>query len=118
LSSNSRPRPSGPEAWLRLVVARLATDRWRKLMVKRGRTVREPDTVPPPDEELVTTVAALKLLPLEQRKALTPYYLLDRPVADIAAETGTSENTVRSWLARGRAGLAAKLGAERNVRRL
>jgi RNA polymerase sigma-70 factor (ECF subfamily) len=31
-------------------------------------------------------------------------------VADIACETGASVNTVKSWLARGRSGLAAVLG--------
>ncbi|HEX9999126.1 MAG TPA: sigma-70 region 4 domain-containing protein, partial [Actinoplanes sp.] len=37
-------------------------------------------------------------------------YLLDRSVAEIAVETGASTGTVKSWLSRGRAGLAATLG--------
>jgi RNA polymerase sigma-70 factor (ECF subfamily) len=59
------------EAWLRLVVTRLATDRWRRLGVRRAAAAasRPPAPVDPP-----------------------------------------SENTVKSWLARGRAGLAAVLG--------
>jgi RNA polymerase sigma-70 factor (ECF subfamily) len=110
-------RYDNPEAWLRLVVNRLATDRWRKLSVRRGQpSTRIPDSTPPPDEDLVTVVAALKALPFEQRQALTLFYLLDRSVADIAAETGANENTIRSWLARGRASLAATLGGEQYVR--
>ena len=41
------------------------------------------------------------------------HYLLDLSVADIAHETGTSVNTVKSWLSRGRHSLAAVLGASK-----
>jgi RNA polymerase sigma-70 factor (ECF subfamily) len=55
-------------------------------------------------------VGALRALPMAQRRALVLHYLLDRPVADIAAETGASVGTVKSWLSRGRANMAAALG--------
>jgi RNA polymerase sigma-70 factor, ECF subfamily len=97
-----------PESWLRLVVTRLATDRWRWLRVRSpGLPPSEP--VAGPDENLVVLVAELKRLPMPQRRALVLHYLLDRPVADIARETGASVNTVKSWLLRGRANLAAQL---------
>jgi RNA polymerase sigma-70 factor, ECF subfamily len=101
------------EGWLRLVVTRLATDRWRRLVVRRAR--REPARPPvePPSEDTVLLVAALRTLPVAHRRALVLHYLLDRSVADIAAETGVSANTVKSWLARGRAGLAAALDGTR-----
>jgi RNA polymerase sigma-70 factor, ECF subfamily len=101
-----------PEAWLRVVVTRLATDRWRRLGVRRAASaaLRPPEPTQPPSEITLLLVAALRTLPLVQRRALVMHYLLDRSVADIANETQTSVNTVKSWLARGRTGLAAVLG--------
>ncbi|MDI1464718.1 SigE family RNA polymerase sigma factor [Catellatospora sp. KI3] len=108
-------RYDNPEAWLRLVVTRLATDWWRRLRVRRAAQPPEPDVVPPPDEELMSLVAALRTLPVDQRRALALHYLLDQSVADIAAEMSVSVNTVKSWLARGRASLAAALGDRSHV---
>ena len=104
-------RYENPESWLRLVVTRLAVDRLRWLGVRRVRAPRESAVVPPPDEEMLTLVAALKQLPMTQRKALVLHYFLDMPVAEIAAETGTNVNTVKTWLSRGRANVAAHLTA-------
>jgi RNA polymerase sigma-70 factor (ECF subfamily) len=105
-----------PEAWLRVVLTRLATDRWRRLRVRRavGAALRPSAPAEPPSENTVLLVAALRTLPTLQRRALVLHYLLDRSVADIAAETETNVNTVKSWLARGRAGLAAALGDPRH----
>jgi RNA polymerase sigma-70 factor (ECF subfamily) len=108
-------RYDNPEAWLRLVVTRLATDRWRWLGVRRACPPPSPQPVPPPDEELMTLVAALKQLPWDQRRALALHYLFDQSIADIAVETGTNVNTVKSWLARGRANLATVLGGRSHV---
>lgn len=105
-----------PEAWLRLVVTRLATDWWRRLRVRRAELPPGPDVAASPDEELMTLVAALKTLPIDQRKALALHYLLDLSVADIAAEMSVPVNTVKSRLARGRANLAAKLGERSHVK--
>jgi RNA polymerase sigma-70 factor (ECF subfamily) len=101
-----------PEAWLRLVVNRLSSDRWRRLGVRRARAAAS-GPVPhaaPPSEDTVLLVRAMRTLPVAHRRALALHYLLDRSVADIAAETGASAGTVKSWLSRGRAGLAAVLG--------
>lgn len=100
-----------PEAWLRLVVTRLATDWWRRAKVRRDASAAHPPPAPapPPDENVLLLVAALRTLPPAQRRALSLYYLLDRSVGQIAAETGASEGTVKSWLARGRAALADHL---------
>src|ERR1700754_330222 len=101
-----------PEAWLRLVVNRLSADRWRRLGVRRQRAAAEAPAppAPPPSEDVVLLVTAMRTLPAAHRRALALYYLLDRSVTDIAAETGASTGTVKSWLARGRAGLAAAPG--------
>ncbi|MFC7275148.1 SigE family RNA polymerase sigma factor [Paractinoplanes rhizophilus] len=105
-------RYENQEAWLRLVVTRLATDRWRRLGARRARPApdRPPSHVPPPSENTVLLVGAMRTLPLIHRRALALHYLLDRSVAEIAAETGVSTGTVKSWLSRGRDGLAAALG--------
>jgi RNA polymerase sigma-70 factor (ECF subfamily) len=101
-----------PEAWLRLVVNRLATDRWRRLGVQRLRAAADRPAEPSaePSENTVLLVAAMRALPVTQRRALALYYLLDRSVAEIATETGVSTGTVKSWLSRGRAALAESLG--------
>lgn len=101
-----------PEAWLRLVVTRLATDWWRRSKVRRdvAAAQRPPAPAPPPDENVVLLIQALRTLSPAHRRALTLHYLLDRSVAQIAAETGASEGTVKSWLARGRTTLAEQLG--------
>jgi RNA polymerase sigma-70 factor (sigma-E family) len=99
-----------PESWLRLVVTRLVTDRWRWLGVRRRAAVHTgQSTVPPPSEDAVVINAALRTLPVRQRQAIVMHYLMDMPVADIAEETGVAVGTVKSWLSRGRAGLALVL---------
>ncbi len=98
-----------PEAWLRLVVSRLHTDWWRAARVRRTAVPPAPAPVDPPGETVLLLVAALRTLPAAQRRALALHYLLDLSVAQIAAETGASEGTVKSWLHRGRAALAALL---------
>src|SRR6266511_3252021 len=92
-----------PEGWVRLVVARLATDRWRRLGRWRAALLRSgpPESPGPPNEDTVLAVA--------QRQALALHYLFDLPVTEIAKETGVPVGTVKSWLSRGRAGLAAAL---------
>ncbi len=105
-------RYDDPEAWLRLVVTRLSSDRWRRLGVRRARTAAAapPRPVAAPSEDTVLLVGAMRLLPMAHRRALALHYLMDRSVAQIATETGASIGTVKSWLSRGRAGLAAALG--------
>ncbi|MEV4198854.1 SigE family RNA polymerase sigma factor [Micromonospora globbae] len=100
-----------PEAWLRLVVARLATDRWRRLRGWQAALVRSgpPEAVPPPGEDAVLLTGALRRLPAAQRQALALHYLFDMSVDEIARETGVPTGTVKSWLSRGRARLAALL---------
>ncbi|SCE91557.1 SigE family RNA polymerase sigma factor [Micromonospora chokoriensis] len=100
-----------PEAWLRLVVARLATDRWRRLRSLRCalRTAGPPQPVAPPNEDSVLLVQALRQVPATHRQALALHYLFDMPVDEIAREVGVPVGTVKSWLSRGRSRLAALL---------
>jgi RNA polymerase sigma-70 factor (ECF subfamily) len=107
-------RHPAPEAWVRLVVTRLATDRhrrragWLRAVVRTGPP---PESTGPPGEDTVLLTAALRRLPPAQRQALALHYLFDLSIAEIARETGAAEGTVKSWLSRGRAALAAELGA-------
>ncbi|MEV4621569.1 SigE family RNA polymerase sigma factor [Asanoa sp. NPDC049573] len=100
-----------PEAWVRLVIGRLARDRWRRLG-RLGALLRHsgpPPNAPPPSENTVVLIEALRALPANQRKVLALHYLCDQSVEAIATETGVSPNTVKSWLSRGRQRLAAQL---------
>jgi RNA polymerase sigma-70 factor (ECF subfamily) len=100
-----------PEAWLRLVVTRLAADRWRRLRGLRSALARTgpPESVRPPNEDTVLLVGALRQLPTAQRQALALHYLFDMSVEDIAREARVPSGTVKSWLSRGRTRLAAVL---------
>ncbi|SBT50909.1 SigE family RNA polymerase sigma factor [Micromonospora narathiwatensis] len=100
-----------PEAWLRLVISRLATDRWRRLRGWRLAASRTgpPDDVGPPGEDTVLLVGALRRLPARHRQALALHYLFDMSVEDIAREADVPTGTVKSWLSRGRTRLAELL---------
>jgi RNA polymerase sigma-70 factor (ECF subfamily) len=99
-----------PLAWVRRVVANLATSRWRRLAVARRQLRREPERhVPALGPERVALVAALRRLPVTHRQAVALHYLADLPVAEVARELGVPEGTVKSWLHRSRTALAAHL---------
>jgi RNA polymerase sigma-70 factor (ECF subfamily) len=100
-----------PEAWVRLTVNRLVTDRWRKMRGWRAALIRNgpPEPVAPPGETSVLVTTALRRLPTHLRHAVVLHYLFDMSVTDIAAETGSPVGTVTSWLRRGRLELAAVL---------
>jgi RNA polymerase sigma-70 factor (ECF subfamily) len=103
-----------PEAWVRTVGYRLCLNRWRKA---RNRIVAyrrhgAHSVVGPPDEDTVALVAALKTLPTPERVAITLHHLLDLSVAEVAAQTGVSVNTIKTRLVRGRRKLASLLGRE------
>ena len=102
-----RAHPS-PEAWIRLVVTRLATDRWRRQRGWLSVAARTgpPEPAGPPSEDAVLLRRALRQLPARHRQALALYYLADLTVEQIADEVGAAPNTVKSWLSRGRQRLA------------
>ena len=107
-----------PEAWVRLTVSRLATDRWRRMAHWRAALSRSgaPPSAAPPSEDTVLLTAALRKLPVNQRQAVALHYLFDMPVEQIAGELGTTPNTVKSWLSRGRTALAALLSEVKHDR--
>jgi RNA polymerase sigma-70 factor, ECF subfamily len=106
-----------PEAWLRLVVTRLAADRWRRLVVRRTFVAdsRPIAALPPPTEDQVVLTEALRGLPLDQRRVLVLRFMLDRSLEQIAKEMDANINTVKSWLTRGKANLATIMAGKGGV---
>jgi RNA polymerase sigma-70 factor (ECF subfamily) len=99
-----------PVAWVRRVAWNLATSHGRHLAVATAfRRRQRAQHDPPPGPDRVDLVAALRELPERQRCALVLHYLADQPIAEIARTMGAAEGTVRVWLHRGRATLAARL---------
>lgn len=100
-------------AWVRLVATRLAVSRWRRIRTSLDFVARSrgPEPAPPPSDETVVLVAALKLLPEALRRAVVLHYLGDLSVSEIARIERCPEGTVKGRLSRGRAALADLLGA-------
>lgn len=102
-----------PAAWVRRVAFNLANSRWRRLKTAAAYLRKQRvEHVVGPNPDRVTAIAAIALLPETQRKAVVLHYLADLSVAEIAAQEGVAVGTVKSWLHRGRAALAARIGAE------
>jgi RNA polymerase sigma-70 factor (ECF subfamily) len=106
-----------PEAWVRRVAMNLAADRHRRSrrQVAALHRTGPPPSVPPVSVEALALVHALGTLPVRQRQAIVLHYLVDLPVEEVAATLSTSPGTVKSWLARGRRTLAARLGEPEEV---
>ena len=102
-----------PVGWVRRVAWNLAASRWRRMRSATAFLRRQTTAVmdgPGPDR--VALVRAMADIPLDQRRALVLYHMADLPVPEIAAQCGVAEGTVRSWLHRGRAALAARLAPD------
>lgn len=105
-----------PVAWVRRVAWNLAINRWRRARVALAALPRlrrqARGHVEGPGPERVALLAALATLPPRQRRVVVLHYLADLPVAAIAEQEGVAAGTVKSWLHRARAALAARLGPE------
>jgi RNA polymerase sigma-70 factor, ECF subfamily len=102
-----------PEAWVRTVAWRLMVNRWRGLrrwLAARSRMGPPVEVTGGPSPDRVALVGALQQLPKAQRQVIALHYLLDMPVNDIAASTGTPAGTVKVRLSRARTALARLLG--------
>ncbi|GIG02986.1 sigma-70 family RNA polymerase sigma factor [Catellatospora citrea] len=101
-----------PEAWVRRTASRIAISTWRKA-VNRMRAHHRAT----PDQELaglgpdhVALVHALRQIPAEQRRAIVLHHLVGLSVAEVAAEVGAPQGTIKARLLRGRRALAGWLG--------
>jgi DNA-directed RNA polymerase specialized sigma24 family protein len=81
---------------------------WRHASVVRRYQVKVPGPQGPVDvgPEHVAIVTALGEVDADQREAVVLHYLADLPVADVAAQLGVPEGTVKSRLSRARGRLA------------
>ena len=103
-----------PQSWVRTVAWRLALNQYRRdAVAARFQAVlgrRDGgDTSAGPDERLDVD-EALRGVGAERRRALVLHDLCGLTVAEVAAETGVAEGTVKSRLSRARTELAALLG--------
>jgi RNA polymerase sigma-70 factor (sigma-E family) len=107
-----------PEAWVRTVARRVAVSRWRRTRNRQTahRRAGAPPPLPGPGPDSVMLLAALAQLPLPQRTAIVLHHLVGLPVAEVAAETGVPEGTVKARLSRGRRALAELLGSPEGSR--
>lgn len=106
-----------PVAWVRRVAWNLATSRWRRTRVAtQFARQHRPEHAAAPNPDRVALAQALSTLPAQQRRAVILHYLADLPISDIARQEGVAEGTVKSWLHRGRAALAAQLTEKENYR--
>jgi RNA polymerase sigma-70 factor, ECF subfamily len=104
-------RYDDPVGWVRRVAWNLAMNRHRRLRLVRRVVDQNPSVLSAPDAgpDRVALVAALRKVPETLRRPLVLHYLADLSIADIAAEIGVPEGTVKSWLHRGRHELATHL---------
>ena len=104
-------RVGNPEAWLRTVALNRVRHGWRHISVVRRYQARVPGPQGPVEvgPEHVAIVTALAEVDHDQREAVVLHYLADLPVADVAAQLGVPEGTVKSRLARARHRLAGLL---------
>jgi RNA polymerase sigma-70 factor (ECF subfamily) len=99
-----------PAAWVRRVAMNVANNRWRRIRAARAhaRYHRE-EVVAEPSADRVALARALRSLPEKHRRAIVLFHISDLSIAEIAAQEGVAEGTVKSWLHRGRAALATLL---------
>ncbi|MYW01350.1 sigma-70 family RNA polymerase sigma factor, partial [Streptomyces sp. SID3343] len=94
-----------PTGWVRVVAQRIAVGTWRRArnrLLAHHRQGRTADSVAEMSPDHVALVAALRKLTAPQRQAVVLFHLCDMSGADVAAELGVSESTLRTRLTRAR----------------
>jgi RNA polymerase sigma-70 factor (ECF subfamily) len=99
-----------PGAWTRRVLHHLAIGRWRRLTVRRRHDEADLRVAPGLDAQHLDVLAALRVLPMDQRRALVLHDIAGLSVSEVATDMGVPEGTVRSWLSRARGQVARDLG--------
>jgi RNA polymerase sigma-70 factor (ECF subfamily) len=103
-----------PERWVLTVALNLARNRWRKVRreVAMASAAESDAGAPDPRPLSADLRRALAALPVRQREVVVLHYLLDLPVAEVAALLGLSAGGVKHALFRARASLARALTTE------
>jgi len=91
-----------PAAWVRRVAWNLATSRWRRQRTAAAFLIRQRERHAPGPNPLATLTPTL-------RKAFVLHYIAQLSISEIAQQEDVAEGTVKSWLHRGRALVAAYL---------
>ncbi|MEH1030640.1 sigma-70 family RNA polymerase sigma factor [Micromonospora profundi] len=103
-----------PAAWVRTVAMNVVRNRWRRLRAARAHArFHRNETVEGPGPDRIALARALATLPETQRRAVVLFHVADLSIAEIADQEGVAPGTVKSWLHRGRAALAAQLSDPR-----
>jgi RNA polymerase sigma-70 factor (ECF subfamily) len=107
-----------PKAWTRRVMHNLAIGTSRRARIRHAVPSQQ-TRVASPDLPVghLDVVDALRRLPPDQQRALVLHDVMGLSVAEVARELRTPEGTVRSWLSRARAALAADLGVAQQAGR-
>ena len=106
-------RYDDPAAWVRRVVANMATSFWRTRTREARAFARltsrrtDPKDTETGDDEFW---ASVRVLPRRQAQCIALRYMEDRSTREIAEVLGIAEATVRVHLHAGRQALAARLG--------
>lgn len=99
-----------PVAWVRRVAWNLATTRFRRQKTAANFLRRQREQhIAGPDPDRVALTRALATLPPNHRRAVVMHHMGQMTVAEIAAQEGVADGTVKSWLSRGRDALAVAL---------
>lgn len=94
-----------PEGWTRKVLHNLCISDWRKASRRRNaRPEAGPDCFPPPSDDHLTLLKALRSLPPDQARAVVLHDGLGYTVPEIAAHMSKPDGTVKAWISRGRLG--------------
>jgi RNA polymerase sigma-70 factor, ECF subfamily len=103
-----------PEAWVRLVAMRLASNGLRRVRRQAAMLARlgPPVTVQPFEPEDRALVEALAELPRRFREVLVLHHLADLSVDQVARHLGLPSGTVKGRLVEGRRRLALLLGGD------
>lgn len=97
-----------PQSWLLAIVTDQARQVWDRRAKDRGQPVINESKVEIAVQDVDLDQAVLAL-PDRQRLAVSLYYFLDLPVAEVAGAMGCAEGTVRATLMAARASLRGLL---------
>jgi RNA polymerase sigma-70 factor (ECF subfamily) len=99
-----------PADWVRRVAWNLAISGWRRRRTAMAFLRRQREThVEGPGPDRVALLRALGTLPDNQRRVFVLFYIAGLGVREIAEQVEVPEGTVKSWLHRARAAVAAQL---------
>ena len=99
-----------PADWVRRVAWNLATSGWRRRRTAMRFLLRQREQhVDGPNPDRVALTRELAKLPDKHRRAFVLFYIANLTVLEIAAQENVPEGTVKSWLHRARAAVAAGL---------